>query len=343
MKSEAGIPIEAIPFGTVVLNREGLTINRINSLARALLERCGIPCGCLAEEWPRLKEVHPQEREFSFVERYTLEDRSQLEISVTVDSAGGDYLYLYLQDKTREAQEERRLNDEVQHRRVLSREINHRVTNNLAIVSSLISLKTSQLGDPDLLEDLRLQIEAIRSIHRLLIENDEHLMIQMKTYLMNIVETACTAFGCDDVELNLAIEEIELNSKQAATLGLIVNELVTNAGKYAFRESMEDDKLRVEFRQEQNELRLTVENSGPPLPDALDPAHSEGLGMRLIWALTGELGGTLELRRRPTPRFTIRFPYPPMRNTNSIFASKSIRRPPSGSATTNSGPKRPPS
>lgn len=309
MKSEADIPIEAIPFGTVVINREELTIHSANSRARELLQRCGIQCSSLTERWPRLKELNGEERGFCFTERYTKEDNSLLELSVTVATGEKPFLYLYLQDKSREAEEEQRLNEELRHRRILSREINHRVKNNLAIVSSLISLKTSQLGDPGLLEDLRLQVEAIRSIHHLLIENDTSLMIRIKAYLTKIVETACTAYACEDVERSLSIEDIELPSKQAATVGLILNELVTNAGKYAFRQTTGRKELIAEFQRKKDELCLAVENTGPPLPDSIDPANSEGLGMRLIWALTGELGGRLDLRRSPSPRFTIRFPF----------------------------------
>lgn len=259
-------------------------------------------------EWPFLKELQANGESVHLPHTGLGSPGSRLDLEVSVHKNGGEFLYLYLRETNGVSLEEQRLKEELRHRHLLAQEINHRVKNNLAIVSSLISLKTAQLGDPDLLEDLRLQIEAIRSIHHQLIENDSHMMIGMRNYLTDIVGTACTAYACRHVDCRLSIDEIELDSKQAAAVALILNELVTNAGKYAFRRAADHHELIVEFHSEGDSLALSVENSGPPLAADFEPGESEGLGMRLICALTNELQGELILRKGPTPRFTVRFP-----------------------------------
>jgi two-component sensor histidine kinase len=92
-------------------------------------------------------------------------------------------------------------------------------------------------------------------------------------------------------------------------LGLIINEVATNALKYGFREN-EHPRFRVELREKRSdhEHELSISNSGNPFPEDIPIDTPKTLGLRLINALVAQLQGRLELQRRPSPVFTIRFP-----------------------------------
>ena len=90
---------------------------------------------------------------------------------------------------------------------------------------------------------------------------------------------------------------------------MIISELATNAVKHGFgAETKNQFTVTMETEEDTGEHMLTVSNTGPEFPPEIDLENTPSLGLQLITALTGQLGGTLELQRRPSPVFTIRFP-----------------------------------
>jgi len=92
-------------------------------------------------------------------------------------------------------------------------------------------------------------------------------------------------------------------------LGLIVNEIATNAIKHGFNEKEEAVfSIQLEKDKENNQYELTLSNTGKPFPENIGVDNPQTLGLRIISALTGQLGGTIDLKRVPRPVFIIRFP-----------------------------------
>ena len=212
-------------------------------------------------------------------------------------------------DITDRVRAEEGLKNSLEEKEVLMKELNHRVKNNLAMISALIGLKDSALGGGTDVSDLVSQIDAIRLIHEKLDESEHIGAIDVREYLGDLLQTIFSSFSEGPVRVDINIENRQLNTKKAVSLGLIVNELATNAVKHGFTGDTEH-RFSIGFTEdtEKGEYIAAVSNSGRPFPPEIDLNNSSTLGLRLISALTEQLNGTLELNRAPEPEFTIRFP-----------------------------------
>lgn len=192
---------------------------------------------------------------------------------------------------------------------LLFKELNHRVKNNLALVSSLISLKERNLGSGADLSDIRNQVDAIGLVHRELSEAAEQRdAIKLSSYLPRLLESVFTPAAASRFTLDLQITPLTLDAKRTVTLGLIVNEIATNTLKYGIPpEGAPEFRLLLEPAAEEAGFLMTVSNNGPPLPAEKLRDHTT-LGMQLITSLTEQLGGTLSITGSPHPRFAFRIP-----------------------------------
>jgi PAS domain S-box-containing protein len=197
----------------------------------------------------------------------------------------------------------------LQQKDFLLRELNHRVKNNLRMVSSLVELKDSALGDTVDLSDIRHQVQAIEKVHASLQESDQITHIQLKRYVEDILSTVFPSFTNQGVTIENEVLDISIRTKAAVPIGLIINETATNAIKHGFT-GEEDARFSVtmEADAEERNYVLTISNTGQPLPEDVDIKNPQTLGLQLIQALVSQLQGTLAVERRPNPTFTIRFP-----------------------------------
>lgn len=219
---------------------------------------------------------------------------------------------LYIQSIGTDITDHKRVEEELQQsvaeKDYLMKELNHRVKNNLAIISSLIRLKDSALGPEVDLSDIMHQIDAVRIVHEKLYRTDDITQINVKDYLDDLLASVFRSFTLKPVKIENRIKDIKLTTKKTIPLGLITNELATNAIKHGFTGEGEA-VFTVDLRNEPEAGYIfTVSNNGAPFPREIDPEHSGTLGLRLVSALAGQLEGSLELQREPHPTFTFRFP-----------------------------------
>jgi two-component sensor histidine kinase len=194
----------------------------------------------------------------------------------------------------------------------LMRELNHRVKNNLNLVSSLISLKDRQMHETVDLTDLRNWVDSIRSVHEQLMHSPDATTVVLDRYLSDVVRPLFHGdlFAGIVPELDLRVPRMVISSRNAVSLGLIVNELATNAVKYA-TEPGAGLHFSVELSGEASgPFRLEVANNGAPLPEAIDLADGQslGLGLTLIVSLVQSLGGSISVDRAAGTRYVMEFP-----------------------------------
>lgn len=189
----------------------------------------------------------------------------------------------------------------------LMKELNHRVKNNLNMVSSLINLKDSET-EADL-SGIKHQIAAIGLIHEKLFQTGNVTEIGFQDYISDLLNSIFSSFSRRPVKIESNIDEISIPTKSAMSLGLIVNEIATNAIKHGFDET-EEAVFSVNMKEDRgnNRYELILSNTGNPFPEDVDVINPQTLGLRLISTLTEQLGGTIALQRKPYPLFTIRFP-----------------------------------
>lgn len=212
-------------------------------------------------------------------------------------------------DITENRKERDELRTTVKEKGFLMQELNHRVKNNLSLVSSLISLKQSAVGNDVDLSDIRNQVRAIEKVHQSLQDSDDITHINLKSYVTDILSSVFQSSIGNDVIIENNVPDIPVRTAAALPLGLIINETATNALQHGFT-GQESPRFAVALEKDgdKNEYLLTISNTGQPFPEDADIENHPGLGLQLVSALVAQLHGTLELQRKPQPLFTIRFP-----------------------------------
>ncbi len=214
-----------------------------------------------------------------------------------------------MRDITENKATEEELNHTIRQKEFLLKELNHRVKNNLAMVSSLLSLKDTALGSTVDLSDLKHRVDTIRIIHEKLNYSEDYATVQLRDYIQDILESIFSSFTDQQVQIRNEVEDIDVSTKVAIPLGLITNEIATNAMKYGFHEG-EQPVFTVDFRKhpEDHSYTFILSNSGAEFPEDIDIETSETLGLKLVSTLVLQLEGSINLQRSPHPVFTIDFP-----------------------------------
>jgi len=175
----------------------------------------------------------------------------------------------------------------------LLREVNHRVANSLQLVSAFVQMQASALDDTvarAALKDTQRRIEAIIQVHRRLYTADDVETVDMQGYLEALVQELEDTFSTPAAprRLTLSVDPVLLDTDRAVSVGVIVNELISNACKYAYA-ATEPGEVRIGFRRLADEFLLTVEDFGRGMSEAASPKGT-GLGGRLIAAMARSLG-----------------------------------------------------
>ncbi|MDZ7793231.1 MAG: PAS domain S-box protein [Spirochaetia bacterium] len=213
----------------------------------------------------------------------------------------------HIMDITDRKQAEDKLRDALKEKEFLMRELNHRVKNNLAMVSSLINLKDSETESD--LSDLKHRIDVIKLVHEKLHQHNDVEHIEVKEYFQELLESIFYSTSRWTVQITNTIEDVSIPTKTAIPLGLVVNEIATNAVKYGFTE-YEEAQFSVDMRKDTDSKHytLTLSNTGNPFPEEIELENPETMGLQLVSTLVAQLNGTIELQKTPNPVFTIRFP-----------------------------------
>tara|TARA_R110002050_G_scaffold11921_2_gene39589 strand:+ start:14003 stop:15925 length:1923 start_codon:yes stop_codon:yes gene_type:complete len=180
---------------------------------------------------------------------------------------------------------------------LLLKEIHHRVKNNLELVKSLISLQSAQLEDSatkDAMIASQNRVQSMGIIHQKLYQGDNLGSIEMKDYFLNLGEGILDTFNADDkVKIECAMENLELDVDTAVPIGLIVNELLTNALKYAFPEDAKGNIMISLSKSNPETLTLKVSDNGIGKTQGLAPKGT-GFGSQLVQLLTQQLNGEMK-------------------------------------------------
>jgi two-component sensor histidine kinase len=208
-------------------------------------------------------------------------------------------------------QYQRKLQAALDRHQILLKEVNHRVKNSLQVVSGMLHLQASAVGDPVLSERLQeasTRISAVGRAYERLAYNADYENIELVSYLREVISDLERAVAPCKVQLE-APEEIQFAADRAILVALVVNELILNAGKYAYPDSDSGSIWVRLVRTNNDHVLVSVRDEGIGLPAGFDPTTSKRLGSRLIYALAKQLEA--ELTRPFTAvgtNFTLLFP-----------------------------------
>lgn len=198
------------------------------------------------------------------------------------------------------AQKNAVIDEQLQEKELLLREIHHRVKNNLQTVSSLLSIQGRGIADPtakQAVNDSRLRVKSMALIHQDLYRDGDLTGVQMKDYVEKLATSLISSYDCSDrVQLNVAIDDLSLDVDTAVPLGLILNELITNALKYAWPDAREGT-LAIEMAVSGDALRIAVRDNGIGYdPNGDRSAESTGFGLGMIKTFASKLKAEWSIR-----------------------------------------------
>ncbi|TDI75791.1 MAG: PAS domain S-box protein [Bacteroidetes bacterium] len=217
-------------------------------------------------------------------------------------------------DITERKKAEHQMEALLKEKELLLREIQHRVKNNFQVICSLIDLQVAHITDKKVLEAFgrcQSQIRSIALIHDQLYQSSDLTTINLNEYVRKLTGNLLRSpqFNSDVVQIKLNLDEFSLSIGKAVACGLIINELVVNALKYAFPEGRSGE-IHVEFRKVTDDQKiLIVSDNGVGLPEGWNFENTESWGLELVQILTEQLDGKIELDQKggTTFKMTLNF------------------------------------
>jgi two-component sensor histidine kinase len=188
--------------------------------------------------------------------------------------------------------------------------MSHRVKNSLMIVSSMLQLQASAVGNPALtpyLEEAAHRVSAVARAHDQLFQGSHVERLDLGKYVEAICKDLAAGVAPCVIHTD-AQHDVEISTDRAISAALIVNELITNAAKYAYTDRP-GGTIWVTVARIGDKLSISVRDEGAGLPPGFDRTKPKGLGMRIITAFVSQLDGTLEIHaRHPGTEFVVTIP-----------------------------------
>ncbi|MEL6494627.1 MAG: response regulator [Cyanobacteria bacterium J06623_7] len=206
------------------------------------------------------------------------------------------------------------LRKSLQEKELLLKEIHHRVKNNLLVVASLLDWQTNYIEDRKIVkmfENSQDRIHSMALIHEQLYKCHDLKRLNIANYVADLVEKISYSHdvGSKGIEFLIDVEDVILNIETARPCGLIINELIGNALEHAFPPTIQTQgKIELHLKQEtENKIFLSITDNGVGLADNFVPEESDSLGLQLVYTLTEQLDGELEIDRTAGTTFKITF------------------------------------
>jgi len=218
-----------------------------------------------------------------------------------------------LRDMTERIHTENQLKDSLKEKEVLLKEIHHRVKNNLNVITSLLNLQSRKIKTKkqamDAFKESKDRIYAMAMVHEKLYQSGVYSEINMKDYTETLILNLQTIYPPEaKITCTPRIDTINIDISRAIPCGLLLNELITNALKHAFK-GRPKGKLVVEFHQlKKGQFEIKVKDNGVGLYNNGSAQKEESLGLHLIDILTKQLDGKLSIKTKKGTEFRIVFP-----------------------------------
>ncbi|HAO46303.1 MAG TPA: histidine kinase dimerization/phosphoacceptor domain -containing protein [Ferruginibacter sp.] len=182
---------------------------------------------------------------------------------------------------------------------VLNKEIHHRVKNNLQVISSMLDLQSQSLNDERataLIKEAIQRVQSMAFIHQNLYQGNVVNSVNMNEYIRMLSNHLFQTYNIrtDKIRLHTSIEDMNLHTDTAIPLGMILNELISNALKYAFREKDSGD-IWVTLKKQNNEMLLEVKDNGIGLKAGFDPDNSGSFGYEIIKAFAQKMKARMNI------------------------------------------------
>lgn len=232
---------------------------------------------------------------------------------VPVTGKDGEYIQWVAigRDISKQKAYEKRLKNSLTEKEVLLSEIHHRVKNNLAVISSLLQLQALNAGNEELekkLYDSVFRVSTMSAIHEILYQSGNFSRLNFTEIIEKLIANLERVLGGKkNIEHNIEKTPIELNINQAIPCALMINEVVTNIYKHAFK-GRESGVITASLNLKGDQIFVEIADNGDGIPENLDTTETDSMGLHLIQVLTAQLRGESDLIRSENGTiFTLKF------------------------------------
>lgn len=312
--------LHTISSGVMVIECDTRKIIEVNDMALKLIglpkeQVIGFICHkfvCPAEE--KTCPILDLGMKVDFSEKILLsadgERKNIIKTVVPMQQHGRRYLIESFVDITERKQREEKIKVLLLEKELLLKEVHHRIKNNMSSMMSLLSLQANALKNPEAVAALLEARDRMRSMAMLydkLYRSENLREMSLKDYLPLLINEIVGVFPNRDlVKVGKRIDDIVLGVKVLAPLGIIVNELITNARKHAFT-GRESGSINVSASAKDGRVTLIVEDDGIGVPESIDIVNSPGFGLQLVGMLAAQLDGAVWIERGKGTRVVLEF------------------------------------
>lgn len=247
---------------------------------------------------------------YQYEKRYIRKDGSVCwgQVSASALSASeGERLVAIVKDVTEQKLAHERIMKTLREKDVLLREVHHRVRNNMQIISSLLSIHSNHIGNPELeraFEDSIQRIKTMSLVHDKIYSAEDYSNIDFEKFMEALVSVHSHRPG---IEITSDVNVKRLNVNYAIPCALLANELLSNAVRHAFDDGQQGRVWLTLHAAQGSRCVLEVRDNGKGLPDPLFVHTRETLGLYLVKLLVAQLGGEMDVRREGGTAFRITF------------------------------------
>jgi two-component sensor histidine kinase len=227
-----------------------------------------------------------------------------------------DEIMVVVRNISERVESEEKITCSLKEKQILLQEIHHRVKNNMAVISSMLNLQADSFTDPEVLNafsDSRHRIRSMALVHEKLYKADDLSHINFSDYIRSLADEIARSADFQDSRSILKVEtdDVSLGIDLAIPCGLIINELLINAFKYAFPPGNQGElwiKMRKIDEMKGTVYRLVISDNGIGLPGNIDLKNPTTFGLQLVDLLIQQLNGQITVDRSRGTTFTINFP-----------------------------------
>lgn len=259
--------------------------------------------------YEKFKEILSRKEKVSIEAPLIKKDGNLILTEMNIDIVkfnGNDYVVIVARDIRKRKELEDELRRSLEEKELLLKEIHHRVKNNLQIISSLLSLQSMIHDKNGTFKETQDRIRSMALIHEQLYQSDDLARINFKKYVEKLIRNLFHSYSAGkSIDIILDVEDLYLSIETTIPLGLIINELVTNALKHAFNGRIQGT-IYISFKRVKDNLELRVADDGIGFP-ANKLQESKSLGLKLVNILVRQLNGKISVKSHDGSCFKIIF------------------------------------
>jgi PAS domain S-box-containing protein len=193
---------------------------------------------------------------------------------------------------------------------ILLKEVHHRIKNNMNNLSSLLSLQAQTVKEPSAvtaLEDANARLQSMALLYDRLYRSPDFTELSIRDYLPALIEEIVSNFPASTgVKVEMTVQEFILDARRLQSQGIIINELITNIMKYAFK-GRDGGKISVSATMTGFHVLISIQDDGNGIPESVSFGNSTGFGLQLIQGLTQQLAGTIRIERGMVTKVVLEF------------------------------------